>query len=66
MGRHDRPGRNGISERYLERGRYGARYLAPTIDNARDRALPRDALGGYRRGGGKGGGKGEAEHDAVA
>ena len=37
---------NGISERYLERGRYGARYMALTIDNARQRALPRSALGG--------------------
>ena len=35
---------NGISERYLERGRYGARYLSLTIDNARGRALPREAL----------------------
>ena len=40
---------NGISERYLERGRYGARYLTLTIDNARGRALPREALAGYRR-----------------
>ena len=41
---------NGISERYLERGRYGARYLTTTIDNARERALPREALAGYNRG----------------
>ena len=41
---------NGISERYLERGRYGAQYLTTTIDNARERALPRDALAGYGRG----------------
>ena len=40
---------NGISERYLERGRYGAGYLSLTIDNARGRALPRDALGGFRK-----------------
>ncbi len=41
---------NVISERYLERGRYGARYLSLTIDNAHARALPREALGGFRRG----------------
>ena len=41
---------NGISERYFERGRYGARYLTTTIDNARERALPREALAGYARG----------------
>ena len=41
---------NGISERYFERGRYGSQYLAITLDNARDRALPREALAGYRRG----------------
>ena len=40
---------NGISERYLERGRYGARYLSLTIDNARGRALPREALPGFDR-----------------
>ena len=36
---------NGISERYLDRGRYGPRYLALTIGNAHERALPREALG---------------------
>ncbi|QIN85489.1 hypothetical protein GBA63_22580 (plasmid) [Rubrobacter tropicus] len=41
---------NGISERYFERGRYGAQYLTTTIDNARERALPREALAGYGRG----------------
>jgi len=34
---------NGISERYLVRGRHGVRYLALTIGKARDLALPRSA-----------------------
>lgn len=41
---------NGISERYLERGRYGGQYLSLTIDNARGRALPREALPGFNQG----------------
>jgi len=41
---------NGISERYLERGRHGARYLSLTIGKARERALPHAALRGHQRG----------------
>lgn len=36
--------RNGISERYHERGRHGRDYLARTIGKARDVALPYPAL----------------------
>ncbi len=39
---------NGISERYQEKGRHGHSYLSLTIDNARQRALPRAELRGGR------------------